>query len=77
VEKSVVSIIAKNIRKYRAGMSLAKIAKKANLSMSTLETIYYRRRIADVKVSTLLAIAKGLNISIDQLLDYKVRSTVR
>jgi transcriptional regulator with XRE-family HTH domain len=74
VEKTVVSVVAKNIRKYREGLSLAKIAKRANLSMSTLETIYYRRRITDIKASTLLAIAKGLNISTDQLLGYKARS---
>lgn len=36
--------------------------------MSTLETIYYERRIKDIKASTVLAIAKGLGISTDKLL---------
>ena len=71
MNQNIVSKVAENIRKYRKGQSLATLAGKAQIPISTLETIYYKRRIKDIKVSTVLAIAKSLGISTDKLLGYK------
>lgn len=60
--------IAKNIRKHKnsQGTSFLRIAKKAGIPFTTLETILYKNR-ADLKVSTFLAIAKALKVSLDDL----------
>jgi transcriptional regulator with XRE-family HTH domain len=68
MNSSLIEAVARNIRKYKKGLSLAKIAQKARVPVSTIETIYYKRRIKDIKASTLLAIAKALNVSTDDLI---------
>ena len=65
---SLIKTVAKNIRKYKDAQktSFLKIAKKAGIPFTTLETILYKKR-SDLKVSTLLAIANALNVSLDDL----------
>jgi transcriptional regulator with XRE-family HTH domain len=64
----LIKTIAKNIRKLkvRQKTSFLKIAKKAGIPFTTLETILYKKR-ADLKISTLMAIAKALKVSLDEL----------
>ena len=57
--------VAKNIRKYWKE-SFYKLAKKADIPYSTLGNIIFKQK-NDLKVSTLLKIAKALNVSIDKL----------
>lgn len=61
--------ISKNIRKYKKEQktSFLKIAKRADIPFTTLETILYKKR-EDLKVSTFLAIAKALGVKLDDLL---------
>ncbi len=61
----IVKRIARNIKKYRK-TSYANLAKKAGMNFSTLEKIIYPR-IQDVQITTLLKIAKALDISLDEL----------
>jgi transcriptional regulator with XRE-family HTH domain len=63
---NIAEMIAKNIRKYRKGMSIERLAKKADLPASTIANIYYPRR-KDPRISTVIAIAKALGVSIDKL----------
>jgi DNA-binding Xre family transcriptional regulator len=65
----LIERIAKNIRKYRKGMSLKTISQKSGIPFSTINTIYYKHKIKDVQVSTLLAVAKALNVSLDELIE--------
>jgi transcriptional regulator with XRE-family HTH domain len=64
----LVEKVAKNLRKYRKGLSLAKLAQKADVPVKTIETIYYKQRIRDIQVSTLQKIASALGVSVDELL---------
>lgn len=57
--------IAKNIQKYRK-VSIAKLADKARMSQFSIQNILYGKK-ADVKVSTLMKIAKALNVTLDEL----------
>jgi len=61
--------ISKNIRKFKKEQktSFRKISKKAGIPFTTLETILYKKR-EDLKVSTLLAIAKALSVKLDDLI---------
>jgi len=63
---NVIKNVAKNIRKYRKGVSLKKLAEKADIPVTTLEQIYYRCR-NDILASTLIKIAKALQIPVDEL----------
>jgi DNA-binding Xre family transcriptional regulator len=64
----IVKTVAGNIRKYKniRKTSYLKIAKKADIPFATLENIIYLR-INDIKITTLLKIAKALQVSIDDL----------
>lgn len=66
---NLMKTVAKNIRKYKSlqDVSYLKIAKKAGIPFTTLETILYKKR-RDLKVSTLQKIAKALKVSVDDLL---------
>lgn len=64
---NIVKTIAKNIRKYRKGMSLKTISKISGVPVSTIEHIYYMRK-KSVEITTLIPIAKALKISIDKLI---------
>ncbi len=52
----------------RQGLSRNQLAKRANVSPFTLVDIELERGSRDIKLSTLIKLSKGLNISIDQLL---------
>jgi transcriptional regulator with XRE-family HTH domain len=62
-------VIAKNIRKYKElqKISFIKIAKKAKIPFTTLETILYKKRNG-LNISTLLKISKALNVKLDDLI---------
>jgi DNA-binding Xre family transcriptional regulator len=62
---SINKTIAKNIQKYRK-VSIAKLADKAGMSQFSIQNILYGKK-ADVRVGTLIKIAKALNVSLDKL----------
>ena len=64
---NLIDVVSKNIRKYRKGMSLKTISLKSGVPISTVNTIYYKHKIKDIRLSTVIAIAKALNVSLDQL----------
>jgi len=60
-----VETIARNINKYRK-VSIARLADKAGISKFTLQKILYAQT-KDIQVSTLIKIAKALDVSLDKL----------
>ncbi len=64
----LIDKIARNIKKYRKGLSLAKLSEKADVPVKTIENIYYKLSSRDVRVSTLQKIAKALGVTTDDLL---------
>ena len=64
-----IDLIVKNIEKKRKEMSLSvdALSKKADISFSTLTKIRLKE-VKDVRISTLSAIAKGLECTVDDLL---------
>ena len=63
----IVPNIAKNINKYRKDLSIEKVSRLADIPASTIWKII-RKEVRDVKVSTLLALGKAFNCSVDDLL---------
>jgi transcriptional regulator with XRE-family HTH domain len=66
--KAVLKKISANIRKYKKNLSLKELAVKAGISPRTLYSVYYNQE-NDIKLSTVIAIAKALGVSIDKLID--------
>lgn len=66
---SNLPIIAKNIKKYRnkLGISQDKLSKLASVTLHTLTKIE-TGATSDPRIETLKKIAKGLNVSVDDLL---------
>ena len=64
-----ISTIAKNIKKYRdkLGVSQDKLSKLASVTLHTLTKIETGATI-DPRIETLKKIAKGLNVSVDNLI---------
>jgi len=64
-----ISIIAKNIKKYRAKMAISqdKLSKLADITLYTITKIE-SGATPDPRIETMAKIAKGLNVSIDDLL---------
>ena len=64
-----LSTIAKNIKKYRnkLGISQDKLSKLASVTLHTLTKIE-TGATPDPRIETLKKIAKGLNVSIDDLI---------
>jgi transcriptional regulator with XRE-family HTH domain len=64
-----LSAIAKNIKKYRdkLGISQDKLSKLAGVTLHTLTKIE-TGSTPDPRIETLKKIAKGLNVSVDDLL---------
>ena len=64
-----ISTIAKNIKKYRdkLGVSQDKLSKLASVTLHTLTKIE-TGATSDPRIETLKKIAKGLNVSVDDLL---------
>lgn len=62
----LIERIANNIEKRRKGISVDKLSKMADIPFTTLMNIK-RLQVKDVRVSTLLAIAKALKCSLDDL----------
>ena len=64
-----MSNIAKNIKKYRAklGISQDKLSKLANITLHTITKIE-SGATPDPRIETLKKIAKGLNVSVDDLI---------
>ena len=66
---SNLPVIAKNIKKYRnkLGISQDKLSKLASVTLHTLTKIETGATL-DPRIETLKKIAKGLNISVDDLI---------
>ena len=64
-----IDFIVKNIdeKRKKLGLSVDALSKKANIPFSTLTKIRLKE-VQDVRISTLSAIAKGLECSVDDLL---------
>ena len=64
-----ISTIAKNIKKYRdkLGVSQDKLLKLASVTLHTLTKIE-TGATTDPRIETLKKIAKGLNVSVDDLI---------
>jgi DNA-binding XRE family transcriptional regulator len=64
-----ISTIAKNIKKYRdkLGVSQDKLSKLADVTLHTLTKIE-TGVTTDPRIETLKKIAKGLNVSVDDLI---------
>ena len=64
-----ISTIAKNIKKYRdkLGVSQDKLSKLASVTLHTLTKIE-TGATTDPRIETLKKIAKGLNVSVDDLI---------
>ena len=64
-----ISTIAKNIKKYRdkLGVSQDKLSKLADVTLHTLTKIE-TGATTDPRIETLKKIAKGLNVSVDDLI---------
>ena len=64
-----LSIIAKNIKKYRnkLGVSQDKLSKLASVTLHTLTKIE-TGATPDPRIETLKKISKGLNVSVDDLI---------
>ncbi len=64
-----LSTIAKNIKKYRnkLGISQDKLSKLAGVTLHTLTKIE-TGATPDPRIETLKKIAKGLNVSVDELI---------
>ena len=64
-----ISTIAKNIKKYRdkLGVSQDKLSKLASVTLHTLTKIE-TGATTDPRIETLKKIAKGLNVSVDNLI---------
>ncbi|MEK7298334.1 MAG: helix-turn-helix transcriptional regulator [Candidatus Margulisiibacteriota bacterium] len=62
----LIDHIAGNIEKRRGKMSIDKLSKKADIPFTTLMNIK-RKQVQDVRASTLIAIAKALGCSLDEL----------
>jgi len=64
-----ISTIAKNIKKYRdkLGVSQDKLSKLADVTLHTLTKIETGATI-DPRIETLKKIARGLNLSVDDLI---------
>ncbi len=62
-------VIAKNIKKYRdkLGISQDKLSKLASITLHTITKIE-SGATADPRIETLKKIAKGLNVSVDDLI---------
>ncbi len=65
-----LSAIAKNIKKYRGklGVSQDKLSKLAGVTLHTLTKIE-TGATPDPRIETLKKIAKGLNVSVDDLIN--------
>jgi DNA-binding Xre family transcriptional regulator len=65
---SLVKKIAKNVeaKRLKAGLSVDKLSKSANLSLSALNKLR-RGDSAYIRVDTLYALAKALRCSMDEL----------
>jgi DNA-binding Xre family transcriptional regulator len=63
----IVEKIAKNINKYRKDMSVDKLGKIADIPSSTIWNIL-SHQVNNVKITTLIAIAKALNCTVDDLI---------
>ncbi|MFA5879520.1 MAG: helix-turn-helix transcriptional regulator [Candidatus Margulisiibacteriota bacterium] len=64
---TLIEIIAKNINEKRKNLSIDKISKLADISVSTLWHIM-GNQVKDVRLSTIIAIAKALNCTVDDLI---------
>lgn len=64
---TLIENIAKNIEQKRQNLSVDKLSKKADIPSATIWKIL-RKEVADVKVSTLIALANALECSIDDLI---------
>ncbi len=64
-----ISTIAKNIKKYRAGMAISqdKLSKLAGITLHTITKIE-SGATPDPRIETMAKIAKGLGVSIDDLM---------
>ena len=64
-----ISAIAKNIKKYRDKLSVSqdKLSKLASVTLHTLTKIE-TGATTDPRIETLKKIAKGLNVSVDDLI---------
>lgn len=64
-----ISIIAKNIKRYRAklGISQDKLSKLAGITLHTITKIE-SGATPDPRIETMAKIAKGLGVSIDDLM---------
>lgn len=65
-----ISIIAKNIKKYRAklGISQDKLSKLASITLHTITKIESGSTL-NPTIETMAKIAKGLGVSIDDLME--------
>jgi len=61
---------ARNIAKYckQNKLTFSALARKANISLSTLQNILYAKHRKEPRLSTVHAIAKALKIRIEELL---------
>lgn len=64
---NTVEKIAHNINKLRKETSVDRLSKIADLPASTIWNIL-SNQVKDIKISTLIALAKALNCTIDDLL---------
>ena len=62
--------ISRNIKKLKKNMTMRQLAEKAGISVNTLYKVIYVQK-DDIQLSTLMAIAKALNTSLDILVGYK------
>lgn len=70
VVKNILLRISRNIKRLNKGLTAQQLADKANVSVNTLYKIIYVQK-EDIQLSTLLAIAKALNTSLDTLVGLK------
>ena len=71
-------VVSKSIKKYREklGLSQDQLARKANIPYSTylkIESGY----TPNPSIQTIIYIAKALNISVDQLINYNMDNRIR
>lgn len=70
LKKNYMSNFRANLYHYlkQPDMTIAKLSEMSNLSDGTLQTLLYGKS-EDCKMSTVISIAKALNISVDELMD--------
>ena len=64
----LIDKIVENVEKRRKGLSIDKLGKIANLPSSTIIKIL-RKDVRDVRISTLAALAKALNCTVNDLIE--------